>query len=205
MVRLITTALTLAIVAIAAGLAWAWYDGARTMDRGAASGWFAPAPEATELSPFETTVAKAVFGATWDETGVPCRTVGRLWNHYTGMPDRRGMSISQVMARDISYEDNASQSLRSQVRQLSLACLLEEKFSDTELLRMWLRRAHFGGGMFGPDAAAQVLFGKPPGALDGDEAARLAALVSWPGSNAVVAEWDRRTAIIIATRAAAAD
>jgi hypothetical protein len=204
MIRLITTLLILAVVALAAGLGWAWYDGSRTMDRAVEAGWFAPAPADTEMSLFETTVAKAIFGPTWDETGFPCRTAGRLWNHYTSGPDRRGMSISQVVARDISHEDEASLSLRSQVRQLSLACLLERDHSDTQLLRLWLRRAHFGNGMFGPDAAAQVVFGKAPGALDRTESERLAALVYWPGTQELAADWERRTAII-ASRAAAAD
>jgi hypothetical protein len=204
MVRLITTVLTLAIVLVAVGLAWAWYDGSKAMDRGTESGWFTPAPDEAELSLFETTVAKAIFGATWDETGFPCRTVGRLWSHYTGQPDRRGMSISQVVARDISYLDEPSQSLRSQVRQLSLACLLEGKHNDTELLRLWLRRVHFGNGMYGPDAAAQAVFGKAPGTLDKLESEKLTALLYWPGTQDQPADWERRTAII-ASRAAAAD
>lgn len=204
MIRLITTALTLAVVAIVAGLGWAWYDGSQTMDRAEEAGWFTPAPDEAEMSLFETTVAKAGFGQTWDETGFPCRTAGRLWNHYTNEPDKRGMSISQVMARDMSYEDEASQSLRSQVRQLSLACLLERQHDDTGLLRLWLRRAHFGNGMFGPDAAAQATFGKAPGALDAAESQKLTALLYWPGTQEQPVDWDRRTAII-ASRAAAAN
>jgi hypothetical protein len=204
MVRLITTVLTLAVLAVVAGLGWAWYDGSRSMDRAEEAGWFAPAPDETDMSLFETTVAKAIFGQTWDETGFPCRTLGRLWNHYAGQPDRRGMSISQVMARDISYEDEASQSLRSQVKQLSLACLLERDHSDSELLRLWLRRAHFGNGVFGPDAAAQAMFSKAPGALDASESEKLTALLYWPGTQGQPADWERR-AVIIASRAAAAN
>lgn len=204
MIRLITTMLTLAVLAVLGGLVWAWYDGSRTIDRAAEAGWFAPAPEQNELSLFETTVAKAIFGKTWDETGFPCRTMVRLWNHYTGKADQRGMSISQVMARDISYEDEAIQSLRSHVRQLSLACLLESDRTDAELLRLWLRRTHFGNGMFGPDAAAQTVFGKAPGALDAEESTRLTAMLYWPGTHEHVADWDRRT-VIIASRAAAAN
>ncbi len=204
MMRLITTVLTLAVLAVVAGLAWAWYDGSKAMDQAANSGWFKPAPEQAELSLFEATVSKSIFGKTWDEAGFPCRTIGRLWNHYTGQQDKRGMSISQVMARDISYEDEASQSLRSQVRQLSLACLLERDFSDTALLRLWLRRAHFGNGMFGPDAAAQAVFGKAPGALDKVASEKLTALLYWPGTQEQPADWERRTAII-ASRAAAAN
>ncbi len=204
MVRFITTVLTLAVVLAAAILADAWYDGWKTLDQAEQAGWLAPEPEQGELSLFETTVAKAVFGQTWDETGFPCRTAGRLWNHYTGAPDRRGMSISQVMARDIAYEVEATQSLQSQVRQLAVACLLEGRHDDTQMLRLWLRRANFGDGMIGTEAAAQATFGKAPGALGEEEAARLAAMLYWPGTQAEQADWDRRAAIISA-RVSAAD
>ncbi len=188
--RLITGALTLSVVALAVGAGFVWYDGSRMMDRAKETGWLSPAPVDAPLSLFETTVAHGIFGRTWDQKGFPCRTLVRMWAYYTG--DRTnppgGLSISQVMARDIAYEVEASQSVASQVRQLSLACQLEGR-SDTDLLRLWLPRASFGDGLIGPDAAAQAMFEKAPGALDAPESAKLAAALSEPGIQKNASKW----------------
>jgi membrane carboxypeptidase/penicillin-binding protein PbpC len=188
--RLITGFLTLSVVALAVGAGFAWYDGSRMMDRAKQSGWLTPAPAEAPLSLFETTVAKGIFGRTWDQKGFPCRTLARMWAYYTGdkTSPPGGLSISQVMARDISYEVEASQSVGSQVRQLSLACQLEGR-SDSELLRLWLPHASFGKGLIGPDAAAQALFEKAPGALNASESAKLAATLSEPGVQDNASKW----------------
>lgn len=188
--RLITGFLTLSVVALAVGVGFVWYDGSRMMDRAKQTGWLAPAPAEAALSLFETTVATGIFGRTWDQKGFPCRTVARMWTYYTGDKSASpgGLSISQVMARYISYEVEASQSIGSQLRQLSLACQLEGR-SDTDLLRLWLPRASFGKGLTGPDAAAQALFEKAPGALDAAESARLAAALSEPGVQDNAEKW----------------
>jgi membrane carboxypeptidase/penicillin-binding protein PbpC len=188
--RLISGVLTLSVVALAIGAGYVWYDGSRMMGRAKQNGWLAPAPVEAPLSLFETTVAKGIFGRTWEQKGFPCRTLARMWAYYTGDKSSPpgGLSISQVMARDIAYEVEASQSVGSQVRQLSLACQLEGR-SDTELLRLWLPRASFGKGLIGPDAAAQAMFEKAPGTLNASEAAKLAAALSEPGVQADDAEW----------------
>jgi membrane carboxypeptidase/penicillin-binding protein PbpC len=188
--RLITGVLTLSVVALAVGIGFVWYDGSRMMDRAKQNGWLTPAPVEAPLSLFETTVAEGIFGRTWDQKGFPCRTVARMWAYYTGDKTRPpgGLSISQVMARDIAYEVEASQSVGSQLRQLSLACQLEGR-SDTKLLRLWLPHANFGKGLTGPDAAAQALFEKAPGALNASEAAKLAALLSEPGAQDNAEKW----------------
>jgi len=188
--RLITGLLTLSVVALAVGAGFVWYDGSRMMDRAKESGWLTPAPVEAPLSLFETTVAKGVFGRTWDQKGFPCRTFARMWAYYTGdkTSPSGGLSISQVMARDIAYEVEASQSVGSQVRQLSLSCQLEGR-SDTELLRLWMTHASFGKGLTGSEAAAQALFEKAPGALNASEAAKLAAALSEPGIQADASNW----------------
>jgi hypothetical protein len=188
--RLITGFLTLSVVALAAGIGFVWYDGSRMMDRANQSGWLTPPPVEAPLSLFETTVAKGIFGRTWDQKGFPCRTVARMWAYYTGdkTSPPGGLSISQVMARDISYEVEASQSVGSQLRQLSLACQLEGR-SDTELLRLWMTHASFGKDLVGPDAAAQALFEKAPSALNASESEKLAAALSQPGIQSDAARW----------------
>jgi len=194
--RLATAALSLAVVLFAVGIGFLWYDGSSILDRANASGWLTPEPDDTPMTVFEDTASKYMFGRTWNETGFPCRTGARFWFHYTGKPDRRGFSISQVVARDISYEVEASQSLRSQVRQLSVSCLLEGRASDTELLRLWLRRANFGPGLTGLEAASQAIFNKAPSLLDQVESAKLVALIYQPGLRNQPAEWESRGDII---------
>ena len=190
--RLVTGVLSLAVALFALGIGFLWYDGSRVLDRATTSGWLAPKPDAAPMTVFEDTASKYMFGRTWNETGFPCRTAARFWSHYTGKPDRDGLSISQVMARDISYEVEASQSLRSQVRQLSVSCLLEGRGNDTELLRLWLRRARFGPGIAGVDAASQTIFNKAPSLLDQTEAAKLIALIYQPSLRSDAAEWNKR-------------
>ena len=201
LIRLITLALTLVVIVFAVGFGYAWYVGGQAMDRGEQAGWLSPAPDDAPLSVFETTVAKGIFGATWGETGIPCRTGARFGLHYLGQKDARAFSISQVMARDIAYETEANLSLDSQVRQLSLACMLENGHSDTALLRLWMRKANFGG-VVGADEAAQGLFNKSPGELTAAESARLAALLSWPDSRGNASEWDARAKQLADTAAA---
>jgi hypothetical protein len=194
--RLVTAVLSIAVVLFAVGIGFLWYDGSRILDRANTSGWLTPKPDDTPMTVFEDTASKYMFGRTWNETGFPCRTGARFWFHHTGKPDRRGFSISQVVARDISYEVEASQSLRSQVRQLSVSCLLEGRASDTELLRLWLRRASFGPGLTGLDVASQAIFNKAPSLLDQVESAKLVALIYEPGLRSQLADWESRGNII---------
>jgi hypothetical protein len=201
-IRLATAVLSLAIVVFVIGIGFLWFDGSRIVDRASDSGWFTPKPSDAPMTVFETTASKAMFGPNWDEKGFPCRTAARFWFHYTKAPDRRGLSISQVVARDISYEVEASQSIGSQTRQLSVACLLEGKHSDTDLLRFWLRRAKFGDGLIGLDAASQAVFNKASSLLNAEESARLIALIYQPTLRDQSAEWSKR-ADLVARRAAA--
>jgi hypothetical protein len=201
-IRLVTAVLSLVAVLFVVGIGILWFDGSRVIDRASASGWFTPKPTDPPMTVFESTTAKAMFGPTWNEKGFPCRTASRFWLHYAAGPDRRGLSISQVVARDISYEIEASQSLGSQARQLSVACLLESKHSDTELLRLWLRRANFGEGAVGLDAASQAIFNKAPSLLNAEESAKLIALIYQPSLRSERDKWNQR-ADLVARRAAA--
>jgi len=200
--RLVTGVLALFVIALGAGLGFLWYDGSGVIGRAEASGWLTPKPNDTPLTVFETTASKAMFGPTWNETGFPCRTAARFGLHYLGKPDRRGFSISQVIARDISYETDHSQSLGSQTRQLSVACLLEGKHNDTGLLRLWLRRANFGNGLAGLDAASQAVFGKAPSLLTDTEAAKLIALIYQPELRGQPDQWSQRADLIVQRAAA---
>jgi membrane carboxypeptidase/penicillin-binding protein PbpC len=192
LVRLGLGLAALAILLAAGAAGYLWYQGSQAMSRAQAAGWFRPAPADAPLSVFETTVAKAEFGETWNQTGIPCRTFARL----TGVFARSGptgMSISQMLARDIQFADKPEQSIASQFNRLALSCQLERAYSDTELLRIWLTRLPFAKGVVGVDAAANAYFHKPPAELNDAESARLAALTHDPPASASEERWSHRT------------
>lgn len=201
-IRVVTAVIGLTIVLFGVGIGILWFNGARVVERAEARGWFASEPPDSPMSTFESTAAKAMFGPTWNEKGFPCRTASRFWLHYTRAPDKRGLSISQVMARDISYEIEANQSIGSQTRQLSVACILEGRLNDTQLLRLWLRRASFGQGVVGLDAASEKIFNKASTLLNAEESARLIALIYQPGLQDQRDKW-REEADLVARRASA--
>lgn len=183
-------ALVVLLVASAAG--YLWYQGSQAMSRAEAAEWFEPAPSDATLSVFEITVAKAEFGATWNQTGIPCRTFAHTIGSFTGSRPS-GMPISQMLARDIQFAEKPEQSIASQFQQLSLSCQLESTHSDTELLRIWLRRLPFGKGLVGVDAAAEAYFNKAPADLNDMESVKLAALVYDPSASESEERWSHRT------------
>ncbi len=66
------------------------------------------------------------------------------------------------------------------LRQIARALQLEEKLSKTEILRLYLRLAPFGGNIEGVRAASLAYFGKEPRHLSAGEAALLVALPQSP-------------------------
>ncbi len=66
------------------------------------------------------------------------------------------------------------------LRQIARAIQLEKKFSKTEILRLYLRLAPFGGNIEGVRAASLTYFGKEPRRLSIGEAALLVALPQSP-------------------------
>jgi Transglycosylase len=195
---LIGLILALAIILPSAGLMFVWWDGSQLLAQKPAQAWMAPKPAggAMPLTPLEAVAANAVFGKTWNITGTPCRTFARFWINYTGKPDKNGLAVSQVVARDIATRLSPGLALRAQLQQLAMACQLEQQFDDTALLRIWLRRAYYGKNLTGSEAAAEALFHKTPGLLNPDEAAMLVALIYWPDGWDHQADWDKRAKLI---------
>ncbi len=66
------------------------------------------------------------------------------------------------------------------LRQMARALQLEEQLSKTEILRLYLRLAPFGGNIEGVRAASLAYFGKEPRHLSAGEAALLVALPQSP-------------------------
>lgn len=74
------------------------------------------------------------------------------------------------------------------------AMAMEVKYSKNEILSIYLNRAYMGGGAFGAEAAAQRYFGKPAAALNAQEGAMLAGLLTAPSRYAPTTNLERAQA-----------
>ena len=95
-----------------------------------------------------------------------------------GGPMRGASTISQQVAKNLFLWPG-----RSFVRKAIEAyftVMLEALWPKRRILEVYLNVAEFGPGVFGVGAASARYFGKPPGQLDREEAARLAAVLPAP-------------------------
>jgi len=95
-----------------------------------------------------------------------------------GGPMRGASTISQQVAKNLFLWPG-----RSFVRKAIEAyftVMLEALWPKRRILEVYLNVAEFGPGVFGVGAASARYFGKPPGRLDREEAARLAAVLPAP-------------------------
>jgi penicillin-binding protein 1A len=99
--------------------------------------------------------------------------------------------VSQKFATAL-LADRRATSVRWQVRRFVVACRLEQRFDDRQLLRMWLATASFGQDAVGLESAAQAIFGKPSRDLNAEESARLAALLRAPSLRNQPDRWAER-------------
>ncbi|MGH6949610.1 MAG: transglycosylase domain-containing protein, partial [Vitreimonas sp.] len=147
------------------------------------------------LTTVERTVAMSEFPETWRTRTTPCRTLAFLWADITTNDAPQGMPVSQKFATHL-LSDRRATSIRWQLRRLVVACHLEGRFDDVQLLRMWLATASFGQGAEGLENAAQAIFGKPSRALNAEESARLTVLLRAPGLRSQPERWTERTRAI---------
>lgn len=156
-----------------------WLDGGDTITRAQQSGALRGAPSG-RLNVPEYMIAMSEFEETWRVRAQPCRTLAYLWDDITSEGGPARLPVSHKLATSLMGEQRGT-SVRWQVRRFMVACQLERRYDDRELLRMWLERAYFGREALGLEAASQSYFQKPSGALNSAESARLAALVRAPG------------------------
>lgn len=168
-----------------------WMDGASVLARAERSGALRAPAAAGPLTGVERTIAMDEFRDTWRTRTSPCRTLVFLWADLTTDDAPQGVSVSQRFATTLLSEQRAA-SIRWQIRRLIVACQLEHRFEDPQLLRMWLANANFGQGAVGIESASQAIFGKPSRELNAEESARLAALVRWPGLRNQPERWAER-------------
>src|SRR4029077_20957727 len=71
-------------------------------------------------------------------------------------------------------------SLTRKVQEMTLAIVLEQRYTKDQILTMYLNRVYFGHGAYGIGAAARTYFSKDAKDLSAAEAAFLAGLVQAP-------------------------
>jgi hypothetical protein len=183
----------LVLLALAAPVTFAvqlWLDGQSVITRAERSGALR-APPSGRLNMAERTIAMNEFRETWRSRAMPCRTVWNLWNDLTADTAPRAMPVSYKFATDLIGERRET-SLRWQIRRYVVACQLEQRLDDRQMLRMWLAQASFGRDAIGVEAASQLFFDKSSSALSSEESARLAALLRAPSLRGQPERWAER-------------
>ncbi|SLN18740.1 Penicillin-binding protein 2D [Roseivivax jejudonensis] len=91
-------------------------------------------------------------------------------------------------------------SLVRKAREAIYALAMEAKYSKDDILSIYLNRAYMGGGAYGAEAASQRYFSKPAAALEPQEAAMLAGLLTAPTTLAPTNDLERsqnRAALVL--------
>lgn len=168
-----------------------WLDGQAVLARAEQSGALRAPAARGPLTGVERTIAMSEFRSTWKTSGTPCRTLMFVWADLTTDDAPRGMPVSQRVSAMLLGEQQGT-SVRWQIRRLVVACQLEQRFDDTQLLRLWLAKAYFGRNETGIETASQSIFGRPSRELNAEEAARLAVLLKGPGLRSNPERWAER-------------
>ncbi len=101
-----------------------------------------------------------------------------LGNIMAGRITAGGSTITQQVAKNLFLTPD--QNLGRKVQEALLAIWLEQNYSKTEILELYLNRVYFGAGTFGIEAASRRYFGKSARNVSLGEAAILAGLLKAP-------------------------
>lgn len=171
-----------------------WLDGRAVIARAEQAGDLRAAP-AGRLNVPEYVIAISEYGATWRHKAMPCRTLSNIWADLTSEGGIESVPVSQRLATSLLGEQRGT-SIRWQVRRLIVACQLEQRYDDRQMLRLWLEHAYFGREQRGIEPAAHSYFGMSSSELNSDQSARLAALLRSPGLRSQPERWTERARVI---------
>ena len=101
-----------------------------------------------------------------------------MWGLVTNNPNEGGATIEVQLAKML-YTPGRSDVV-ALTEQTALAFKLEQDYSKTRILAMYLDAAYFGDGAYGVTQAAEHYFGLQPDQLSWGQAALLAGLVQAP-------------------------
>ena len=132
----------------------------------------------------------------YQNTGIdPLRIAGAaLQNMQEGAVVSGASTITMQLARNLFLppEDRFDQTVDRKTLEAAIAQELTLLYSKDELLEMYLNLLNYGQLAYGPEAAAQVYFGKPAADLTPAEATLLAGIPQQPANLNPVRELRRR-------------
>ena len=116
----------------------------------------------------------------WSHWGLDVIGIARasVVNIRAGRLVQGGSTITQQVAKNL-FLTNA-RTFRRKVQEVLLTLWLEQHFSKTEILEIWLNRVYLGSGAWGVDAAARLYFGVSARKVNLWQAAVLAGLPRAP-------------------------
>ncbi|MGA8014489.1 MAG: transglycosylase domain-containing protein, partial [Candidatus Dormiibacterota bacterium] len=98
-------------------------------------------------------------------------------------PAQGASTITEQVAKEAFYGQNATKSVLLKLREALLAQELDGSYSKSQILDMYLNLTYFGQSSYGIEEAAERYFGKPAADLDLSEAALLAGLPQAPSAD----------------------
>ncbi len=123
----------------------------------------------------------------------PVRIIGALWQNFDQDQIVSGAStITMQLARNLfmGLEQRYDQSLDRKILEAGLAQELTQIYSKDEILEMYLNLLNYGHMAYGPEAAAQVYFGKSAINLTLAEATLLAGIPQQPANLDLFVNWE---------------
>jgi len=91
-----------------------------------------------------------------------------------------GSTITQQLAKNTLLTKNRT--FLRKYQELTIAMVIEQRYSKDEILSMYLNSVYFGENAFGIEAAAKTYFGKKPSELNLAESAMLIGLLPAPSA-----------------------
>lgn len=101
-------------------------------------------------------------------------------NATSGEIQEGGSTITQQLVRNSIEDVGKEKTLRRKLKEASYAYQIEEKFSKSKILELYLNTVYFGEGAYGIQTAAQTYFGRGVKDLTLAEGALLAGLIKAP-------------------------
>jgi penicillin-binding protein 1A len=109
----------------------------------------------------------------------PLGSLRALWINLTNQHiDQGGSTLEQQLVKRTIVPDDRS--FHSKLRTIGIAWAVDQDFSKSQVLELYLNAAYYGRGAYGPDAAAEAYFGTDALHLSLPQAAFLAALPQAP-------------------------
>jgi membrane carboxypeptidase/penicillin-binding protein len=99
-------------------------------------------------------------------------------------------TIDMQFVRTVTGRRNRS--LYRKIREITLARLIQYRYSKARILRGYINCAFFGSHLIGGDKAAVTVFGKHPDELSLEESAFIAAMLVYPRPLKPSPEWRRK-------------